>query len=131
MSNQAVYVNISVLTVTPHGESAVNVTSVRSISVNDNTGEIVAGSDNDASPKKFNSWKSFQGQLVCEDGSEATKVAGKNNCAVVFTAVNINTGSNATVTMAGVRFAQAGTTSEYGQQALPTVPCSGGTIVWS
>ena len=112
--------------------AATNVISIRRISLADNTGEIVAGSDNDPAPKKFNSWYSFSGDIVCEDPIEANKVKGFQNAYVTFVAIDINGGNNVNVAMTGVRFAQIGLPSmEYGQEGLPTAQMSGGQILFN
>ena len=131
-TNTRVLRNITNFKVTPPNASSISVISVRRVALRDDTGMITAGSDNDAYAKKFASWLSFSGEIVCEDPMQLSPLTGLGDCQVDFTAVDINTKSNVNVTGLGVMFTQPGIPSaEFGQEATPTMTMNGGSVTYA
>ena len=128
LANSHVIKNVQNFTVTTAANVNINCYTVRSFSVNDATGELSAGSDNDAAYRKFNKAAQCSGSITFEDPIESEKLRLLNNTTVKCQGVDINSQANVNVLVTGVRFGQSGFTETYDDETMFTMNLSGGAI---
>jgi hypothetical protein len=129
-ANTRVLRNVTGFTVVSATLSSTTIQSIMEVRLNDATGELKTGSDNDAAYTKFSNPFEFTGDLVLEDPIQGQPVVGKGGCNVAFQAIDIKNGTNVNVAATGVRFGQVGLSASFGQQGTGSINMSGGQVTF-